>query len=119
MSVYHLTPSDEVFYVLFFYFSCFNCRISRYKYRLQSLGLSSLTDTPLRNSLKYQRNYKAQPIQVRMPPREMMSLSFYPDLKSADLLEDGYLSMGELKEAFRFKYFPVQFSSGLHLIYFV
>merc|ERR1711953_1049489 len=38
---------------------------------------------------------------AKMPPREMTELSIYPDLKTTDLLWDCYLSLGELKEAFR------------------
>merc|ERR1712113_214192 len=41
------------------------------------------------------------PSLAKMPPREMMELSIYPDLKTTDLLWDCYLSLGELKEAFR------------------
>ena len=48
-----------------------------------------------------------------MPPREMMSLSIYPDLSSADLVDDSYLSIGELKEAFRLKYFQFRPSYDL------
>ena len=47
---------------------------------------------------------------AEMPPRGTMG-QLYPDLTTPEMVDDSYLSLGELKEAFRLDNFPAQFSS--------
>ena len=43
-----------------------------------------------------------------MSPKEMMDLSVYPDLQTADFMDDSFLSIGELKEVFRLEYLTLK-----------
>ena len=45
-----------------------------------------------------------------MRPSETMG-QLYPDLTTPEMMDDSYLSLGELKEAFRWDCFPSQCSS--------
>ena len=75
-----------------------------YKYRLQSAGKFSQTERTQLATTKWKL-----PRAGEMPPRETMC-QMYPDMTTPELVDDSYLSVGELKEAFRLDRSPSQYS---------